>query len=232
MKRGRYIRHERSTGRMAGVRGLVFMICTAVLSAMAGSLFAVGTGVVDQVTGWFPAGTNLTIVATPHEYSVFDRWDGATNGAAVSTNTIQFSVLQSKSITAVFRDRLTASNSVPYWWLASVGITNDFENAANDDPDDDDFTTAQEYWAGTDPTNSDSLLQIDQILVTSTNVRLVWAHARVDDAIPPISIQRRASLITGDWEHVWAHSPTNGINTWENPLPDNAFFRLCVTNMP
>lgn len=234
MKVERYIRYVRIPGRMAGVRRLVFMIVAAVLPAFAGSLFAVGTGGVDQVAGWYPAGSNLTITATAHEYSVFARWEGNTNGAPVSStnSVISFKVTAPSDLTAVFRDRLTASNSVPYSWLASVGITNDFENAVTNDPDGDSFSTAEEYWAGTDPQTNASYLHISSVEMTTTNFRLIWAHSNIGTHQPEIVIQSRASLSSGDWTNAAVHSATNGANSWGAPGQQAAFYRLAVTNVP
>lgn len=235
MKRKSYIRHDRITGRKAGVRRLVFIICAAVLPAFAGSLFAAGAGGVDQVSGWYPVGTNLTVTATSQEYSVFDRWDGNTNGVPVSsTNSVfAFTVTAPSDLTAVFKERLTASNSVPYSWLASVGITNDFENAVTNDPDGDSFTTAQEYWAGTDPTTNASYLNISHVEMTTTNFRLIWAHSNIGAYQPEIVIQSRASLSAGDWTNAVVRTATNGPNSWVAPPGQQAaFYRLVVTNMP
>lgn len=50
MKKERYIRCDWSTGRGAGLRRLVFVICAAVLPAIAGSLLAAGTGELNKVS--------------------------------------------------------------------------------------------------------------------------------------------------------------------------------------
>jgi len=214
-------------------RPLVLLCLVALLSSV--SVLLSATGTLDHASGWYPSGTNVTVTATAHDYSVFGGWLGNTNGAAISatTNTISFEVKAKSSVTAVFDPKLTATNQVPYQWLNAVlGITSGFEMAVTNDHDEDGFTTGEEYWCGTDPTNRNSLLQIDQVMITSTNVRLVWAHACVDDAIPPISIQTRASLITGEWINVDQKQPANGVIEWSSYMPVGDFFRLCVTNMP
>jgi hypothetical protein len=208
------------------------VVCAALLLALSGSAFAAGTGTVDRSSGWFQAGTNLTVTATPGAYSIFDRWAGETNGTAITGAQISFSVTSPRSITAVFKDRLTLTNAVPYWWLAGVGITTNYESAVAADSDGDGFTTAQEYWAGTDPTNSASYLQISGMQINSTNYRLIWAHSHVDAGLPDIAIQSRASLSTGSWSTIGAHPPADGINFVDVPGQLSAFYRLCVTNMP
>ncbi len=208
------------------------VLCIAALLAFAGSANAAGTGTLDNASGWYLAGSNITVTATPHIYCQFDRWAGDTNGAVIAGTQISFDVTAPGNITAVFKDRLTDTNSVPYWWLADQGITTNFETAVTNDADGDSFTTAQEYWSGTDPTNADSYLHINGIDMTSTNLMLTWAHARVDAGIPAISIQRRANLLTGDWVSVVSTNAVDGTNTWTFPPEWTGFFRLCVTNIP
>ena len=63
---------------------------------------AVGTGTLDQVSGWYPLGTNLTIHATPGNNSVFTSWQGNTNGAMIVDSQITLPVSSSLSVTGLF----------------------------------------------------------------------------------------------------------------------------------
>lgn len=223
----------RTSPRVAA-RGFVPTLCAMLLLASAGAVRAVGTGTLDKVSGWFESGTNVTVTATPHIYSQFDYWQGDTNGAVMVGNQISIDVSGSKSISAVFQDGITATNAVPFEWLGGLNPawTNDFEAAVTNDADADGFTTAEEYWSGTDPLSSNSFLRIDDVLLTATNVRLIWAHAQVDTNIPPIWIQSRASLITGLWMNVDFKNPVNGTNTWAWPIGSERFYRLSVPIAP
>lgn len=78
----------------------------AALVVMAGNVLAVGTGTVDTVSGWFPAGTNLTVTATPATNDELKGWTGDTNSATFGAATISFLVNAPKSITATFVDIL------------------------------------------------------------------------------------------------------------------------------
>jgi hypothetical protein len=129
----------------------------------------------------------------------------------------------------------TVNHSIPYAWLEAQDPNwgNDYESAATDDPDGDGYTTAEEYWSGTDPLDSSSVLRIMQSEIVGSNVRLTWEHAKVDPAIPPIRIQRRNSLTTGDWEYVDEKSPADGTNSWgEALLFPRAFYRLVRPDIP
>jgi hypothetical protein len=211
----------------------VSALCAALLIAFAGGLFAAGTGTLDKVSGWYEQGSNLTVTATAANYSVFSGWAGDTNGASISSNTISFAVTAPRSVTAQFSPRLTVTNSVPYQWLADVlGITNGFEAVVTDDPDGDQFTTAEEYWTGTDPMTNTSYLHIASIEAVTTNYRLIWAHAEIGEYLPQVAIQSRASMSSGSWSNVTVRSVTNGVNFWDAPGQLQGFYRLAVTNMP
>jgi alpha-tubulin suppressor-like RCC1 family protein len=68
------------------------------------------------------------------------------------------SVSANGSLQALFSPDLT-SNQVPHWWLASHGMTTDFEAATMTDADDDAQTALDEYIASTDPTNGQSFFK-------------------------------------------------------------------------
>lgn len=56
-----------------------------------------------------------------------------------------------------------AVTSTPLWWLAGHGITGDFEEAVNGDPDQDGIPTGDEWVMDTDPTNGASFLAFDAV---------------------------------------------------------------------
>ena len=77
-----------------------FLVGAAVLCAVNAS--AVGTGTLDQVSGWYPLGTNLTVHASPGTNSVFTRWLGNTNGASLAGSQITLAINSSLSVTGLF----------------------------------------------------------------------------------------------------------------------------------
>jgi uncharacterized repeat protein (TIGR02543 family) len=128
----------------------------------------------------------------------------------------------------------TVAGNVPTEWLATAvpSSTNNFEAAAVADPDNDGYTTAQEYWSGTDPLNTDSFLKLDSVEINGANVVLKWRHANVDAGLGPITIQARSNLVSGTWGDIGTHAPTNGVNTWSGGSSVQGFYRLTVTNAP
>lgn len=216
--------------RMTTVLVVLGGLCAAVRLTYATS----ATGSVTPGSGWYPSGTNLLITATPEFYSEFERWEGAVGAEDVSADTINCTVDSSKTLTAVFVDAVTETNSVPHRWLAEIypDWTNNFESAATNDWDNDGFTTAEEYLAGTCPTNANSFLHIASARIVGDQLQMDWMHDQVYPDLPPIAIQRRDSLSSGYWEHAGQYSPTNGVNTWSGSIAPQAFYRLAVTNAP
>lgn len=70
--------------------------------AIASGAHAVGTGTVDKVSGWYPAGSNVVATATPGVNSTFGGWQGSTNGSTIAGSQITVPVTGPKTITALF----------------------------------------------------------------------------------------------------------------------------------
>ena len=128
----------------------------------------------------------------------------------------------------------TTNHSVPHTWLAEHdnSWSADYEAAAMTDHDGDGFTTWQEYWSGTDPTDAGSFLHFSDLQVDSMSARLIWSHASVDSSLPPIWIQHRTSLTTEAWQTIGWHTPKNGINVFELQNQWAGYYRLYVANVP
>ena len=78
-----------------------------------------------------------------------------------------------------FAENLTGKYSIPERWLAANGITNDFDLAEEDDPDEDGMPTWKEYRANTRPKDPTSVLQFEAIqpVVDGDEAVLVWQSA-------------------------------------------------------
>ena len=60
----------------------------------------------------------------------------------------------------LFADLGLATNNTPISWLQDYGYTNNYDTAALDDPDGDGLENWEEYHTDTNPTNSESFLQV------------------------------------------------------------------------
>ncbi|OVE74158.1 hypothetical protein BVX94_01225 [bacterium B17] len=221
----------------------------AVLNAVLGSHLSSNTvyvhwGTTDEGTnfGWDSSAlvggwndvisTNVSYNASLSEGTTYYYTFRATNdnGQLWASPSWQFQTLGTAAAPEV-----TTNYSVPHTWLETQDSewTNDFEAAVTNDPDGDGYSTWEEYWAGTDPNNSNSVFKIDQVIFDGTNVVLKWRHANVDVGnIPPIAVQRRFDLSTGDWSYVGQKIPQDGTNTWNGAPVTKAFYRITVTNTP
>ena len=86
-----------SRARTGWIAGLALAILLGWVPAQ-----AAGTGTLDQVSGWYPLGTSLTIHALPGNNSVFAAWLGDTNGATQAGPQITLAVNSSLSVTGLF----------------------------------------------------------------------------------------------------------------------------------
>ena len=119
-----------------------------------------GYGAVNMPDGWYGTTAEVTVVATPGEYTVFDSWRGDTNGSTIVSNQITVTMSTPRELVAHF-DELVTSHGTPWWWLASYQLTNSgFEVQAGADPDGDRLLTWEEWIAGTIPTNELSVLRV------------------------------------------------------------------------
>ncbi|OVE76401.1 hypothetical protein BVX97_01035 [bacterium E08(2017)] len=129
---------------------------------------------------------------------------------------------------------VTTNHAVPHSWLNSYNPswTNDAEAAVMQDQDGDGYTTWEEYWCGTDPNNSNSLLKIDSVYMVGQLVCVEWQHVSPDSALPPVAIYTCSNLNSGTWEYAGDKSPSHGINNWQHDASQQIFYKLVVTNTP
>jgi hypothetical protein len=132
----------------------------AVLLASAGATQAAGTGALDRVSGWYAAGSNVTVTATAGSYSIFGSWSGHTNGCTIAGNQITIPVSGARSVMAIFALKKTTKGTAESW-LNSFSQTNGTPDQAElVDSDGDGGAAWQEYIAGTDPTNSNDYFRV------------------------------------------------------------------------
>ncbi len=63
---------------------------------------SVGNGGVDTADGWFAAGSNVTVMASPAENWHFVGWIGDTDGCVAAGNTLTAPMTQARTVTASF----------------------------------------------------------------------------------------------------------------------------------
>jgi len=125
----------------------------------------------------------------------------------------------------------TDGDGLPDDWEIANG-TNPNSNDANADPDHDGLSNSQEYLAGTSPTNAASVLKLDPL--TSTGTNLVFSFTAMSNH--SYTVQFLPGLGVGAWQK-WQDIPsapsnravwlTNGMNS-----VTNRFFRLATPLQP
>ena len=175
-------------------------------------------GSVNVASGFQPAFSTVVLTATPAPYHTFTGWSGDILPGEEFNNPLSVYMGEAKSISAAFAEA-TTSGGVSIPWLVAKGITNDFENAVTQDPDDDGVTTGDEYFADTDPFDIDSYLSVDVIGRSGGGTNTVTLGATV-------STNRiyDVEYAVGGADSVW--QPVNG---YTNILPEQSF--LTVSNL-
>lgn len=83
-------------------------------------------GNATPTNGTFAVGAGVQVTATANRYFTFAQWTGDLTG---TNNPLSVIMNTNVSLVAEFREIVTSGHSTPFWWLATQGHTNDFENA-------------------------------------------------------------------------------------------------------
>jgi hypothetical protein len=156
-----------------------------------------GTGgsVIGSSNGSYSAGSLATVAAQPVAYYHWGYWNGDVPADRTNSNPLTLTMDQDRAIAAVFIANIT-TNGVPEYWLASYGWTNNFDAASLTDTDGDGLSAWKEYKAGTDPTNSASVLRIKSApIVTNSGIRIVWSSVTGK----MYRIERSTNLLSTSW---------------------------------
>ena len=116
------------------------------------------------------------------------------------------------------------------WRLAHFGTIDNTGNAADSaDPDGDGWTNAQEFASGTDPNDRTSLLKVDQMKISGSDLLL---------SFPTVSgktyrVERSDTLQTGSWATVQADIPGTGgtvqVADAAGAAQPKRFYRIVIT---
>ena len=180
-------------------------------------------GTVTPEESWHTEGATGTVTAIPAAYYHFDAWTGTLADAILDGPRLSVPMFGPRIAIAAFAPNLTPTRGVPEWWLAQHGWTEDFEAAAEDDPDGDTMPTWAEWRADTDPTDPRSLLAA--IAITPAAITWIGGQSRTQ-------YLERAATPAGPWQRIHTNLPPTPVtNTLPLPLPPGVpagFFRIAI----
>jgi hypothetical protein len=191
-----------------------------------------------------PGTTNFNILASTY-YQIASVYTGVVAGVSNAIVTAQgagnynlvWSNITVDSTLFVSFEAQMATNSTPVYWMAGNGLmTNGLHLTWNDvalyDEDGDGMITWQEYLAGTNPDNSNSVLRLLRQTVSNGIPRIVWLSST--SAVAPYLVQLSTNLPNAIWSNVAANvsAMEGGTNTLDLPAPGSvpAFYRVTITN--
>jgi hypothetical protein len=127
-------------------------------------------GSVSPPGGEFVQGAPVELTAAPAVYYRFRDW---TEDATGTNNPLVLAMASNLYVVANFEELLTTNHPTPLWWLASFGVTGDFETAvlqtgANG------LALWQSYIAGLVPTNETSVLDVLGTVLDDGRTFLAW----------------------------------------------------------
>jgi hypothetical protein len=187
-----------------------------------------GSGSVHGVEGWYPLGTTVCVTAQAGLYYHFTNWSGDVPSGAACSNPVIVPMSRTRSLMALFEADM-ATNLTPVWWLASYGLTNhSWEVEALSDQDTDGLSSWQEWYAGTDPTSSSSVLEALNAAPSASGGLVVrWSSV----AGRYYRIMQASNLMgtASSFQQVAGHIPaTPDVNVYTTGVSaaENRFFRI------
>ncbi len=217
---------------------LIFVYSVTMLLFGTGALYGNVKGTLDLESGWYPAGTNVTVTATPDPY-YYVAWQGDKEGDYIDGNEFTFTVDGPRSVGAEFKPEVTETNSVPLWWLAQLDpdredwTPEDFEAFASSPLVAGGMTIWEAYLTGQNPEDANARFEIGRVHIVDGKIRLEWSHAEGAPNLPQVYIEFRESLMDGDWSRVGDPlQVSDGPNTWAPENEEGAglpgYYRLSV----
>lgn len=188
-------------------------------------------GSVSATSGWSDDGSAVALQATPAPYYHFESWSGDFPAGQQKNLSINVAMTQPRAITAVFAENRT-THGTPEWWLASFGVTNDFEAASSADDDHDGMPAWEEYIAGTNPADGSSALRLSLRIDSDLSNNRVVEWQNVSGHLYTVYRSRNA---TGPYAIVSAAlqgtTPTIVFSDSEND-PGPFFYQVVVERSP
>lgn len=192
-----------------------------------------------QVKNEFALGDPLTIFASNGYYIAYIN-KGGEHITPAPNYTIP-SVTGNIQISASFlTSSTTLSNGVPQEWMQKVYniYVDNYTNAAAADPDNDGYTTAEEFLWSTDPTDSNAVPRISKITLVGGVPQIQWVTDYSNQwVLPDFSIERTTDITNqASWSWLMDVPRTVGVHTNSTPAASGTgsryFYRVVATNMP
>ncbi|OGV46164.1 MAG: hypothetical protein A2X46_12695 [Lentisphaerae bacterium GWF2_57_35] len=182
-----------------------------------------GTLTVARTTGFIPQ-SNALFHIIPYEVHTLSGFSGTNLPAWFNWQLFSSPSGMMLRVTGV----QAATNDVPKAWLVDYGWTNNFDEAALGDQDSDHVPTWQEYFAGTNPTNSSSVfqcLEIYQESLPSPGTVLRWQPV----AGHVYAVDCSTNLLAPAWLEL-TNQLSAAVNSWTDAVihADNGQYRLRV----
>ncbi len=149
--------------------------------------------------GTSQAGALRTLCADePPDGQVFDHWAGDTNELAdVSSAETTLRMPEADvSVTAVCRTVDSVGDGLADSWRDAYLPAGGAESAADADPDRDGFSNLQEYVAGTSPLDGDSVVRLDGLAVSESQIGVAFSS----QPGTRYRLESSASLSPADWQ--------------------------------
>ena len=196
------------------------------------------SGYITPLTNYVVAGTdstNFQISADQWYYisSVQTNGQPAIAGGPTVSNIVFIwsNVIANGTIFATIAPN-TATNDCPLWWLALNSLPTTAAGA-DSDLDHDGQKAWQEYIAGTDPNNSNSVFEISSQTLVDGKPTITWPCYTNSVDLPPYGVQKKVDMIAGAWILVDGNViRTPPLNTWTAPTTDAVPYRVVATNVP
>ncbi len=195
-----------------------------------GTFVEVPASSATDLQGQTPAGNYLRLTGlTAGSIKVLsgggsESWASAGNGSRTRLNGLQIVELLTPP----------GPHGVPVAWLASKGLTGDPATEELADPDGDGQATWEEYYGGSNPTNSNSVFRITNAQWQGGDLQLTWYGSTNNGVTTPFQIFRATNLVNGTWTMVAGNltRAANGTNQWTDmAAPLTAYYRVGTANM-
>jgi hypothetical protein len=160
------------------------------------------------ITNGYPTNRQITVSAVVAAHFEWGQWEGDLSTPVNPTN---FFVTNDMVIAAVFDAITSNSNGVPNWWLAQYGLPTN-QAAADAHSDSDPHANWQEYYAGTDPTNSASVFLLNGLDDTATS-RLALSFRSVVGK--NYIVESTTDIVGGSWVSNRCSTTLGGPLIWD-----------------